>query len=290
MKARSRATAGKPAAWKLAFSTLAFVAGVTTCCNCLPDAGRKQPTRLIILVPGTFSKNSEWSRVDVPVPTLAKSLRQQLRTTDSLVAFQWSGQLSHQARLDAAIQLADYVANQRPQFDEIHLVGHSYGGSVALAASGQLNERVESVICLGTPHVYVKCCASSEPMNLPVYCPPSTLENVYRIITIDDVDDRVVDEISNALLCGVTERQALDATKPWELPFGEITPAEAKPTSTQRLFESSNVFASRDFKFADVQIVIDHNQAHLLGITPHTRLHDPAISQLLLRVISLGGE
>src|SRR5687767_15429334 len=67
--------------------------------------------------------------------------------------FRWSGGNTHQARLDAGNDLAR-VIEKEPAGRRIHLVGHSHGGNVALAAVNRLpDQRVASVVLLASPHM-----------------------------------------------------------------------------------------------------------------------------------------
>ena len=63
--------------------------------------------------------------------------------------FRWSGNNTHQARLDAGAELARAIAKEDPE-RRIHIIGHSHGGNVALVAVNQLPDEEGRVSgCLG---------------------------------------------------------------------------------------------------------------------------------------------
>jgi len=69
--------------------------------------------------------------------------------------FQWSGTNTHQARMSAGADLARIVGAES-ESRKIHLIGHSHGGNVALAAVNHLRRgRVETLILLANPHMAV---------------------------------------------------------------------------------------------------------------------------------------
>ena len=242
--------------------------------------------RLVILVPGTFANRPDWARTDVAGKTLAKELLQQLNPGDSVVPFWWSGGLSHSDRVDAARKLARLVDETRSSGDRIFLLGHSHGGNVCLLAASFLEEPMDAVICMGTPHIYLHHSGKhAGTTELPVYCLPQTLENAGRIICISDTDDRVAEELSNAFLTGISDVEAASSVEAWRS-VPELNLEDPKRVRlTERLFESDCVFASRVLSLADEQIQIDSDRARLLGISAHTRLRSPEIATCIADVI-----
>jgi carboxylesterase len=102
--------------------------------------------------------------------------------------FRWSGGNTHQARMDAGAQLAREIVGLGSD-RRIHLVGHSHGGNVALAAVNQLPpHRVDSVIALANPNM-----ALLESQGLPkkwLYW-GSAVERVQRIWSLYSPQDLV---------------------------------------------------------------------------------------------------
>ncbi len=69
--------------------------------------------------------------------------------------FRWSGTNRHQARLDAGADLARRIQAQDAS-RKIHIVGHSHGGNVALAAVNHLQRaRVATLVLLANPHMAI---------------------------------------------------------------------------------------------------------------------------------------
>src|SRR5688572_15349693 len=82
-------------------------------------------------------------------------LRQALQRECEVREFRWSGSNTHQARIDAGADLARTIeAEGRSR--KIHIVGHSHGGNVALAAANHLQPgRVETLVLLANPHMKI---------------------------------------------------------------------------------------------------------------------------------------
>jgi carboxylesterase len=82
-------------------------------------------------------------------------LRQALGRDCEVREFRWSGGNTHQARMDAGADLARTIESE-DESRRIHLVGHSHGGNVALAAANHLHpRRVETLILLANPHMAI---------------------------------------------------------------------------------------------------------------------------------------
>jgi hypothetical protein len=77
----------------------------------------------------------------------------------NVVAFGWSGRNSHQARIKAGNQLAQYLRRHSTETGclRYHLVAHSHGGNVALHAirDNYACKLVKSFTFLGTPFFYI---------------------------------------------------------------------------------------------------------------------------------------
>jgi pimeloyl-ACP methyl ester carboxylesterase len=69
--------------------------------------------------------------------------------------FRWSGNNTHQARMDAGTELARIISSES-QVRKIHIIGHSHGGNVALAGVNHLQPgRVETLVLLANPHMAI---------------------------------------------------------------------------------------------------------------------------------------
>ena len=244
-----------------------------------------QPRTLIVLVPGTFAKNTDWIDAGSTKETFAKVLRRSRPAGDRIISFRWSGKFSHEARVLAAKELAKTINEQNDEFDRVAIVGHSYGGSIATKSADYVDREIDLIICLGTPHVYIRHATMGGDYSLPVYVSPDGLKNTRRLITIDDSGDRVVEEWSNALLTGITEQEAIESTSGWRDTLGSKARSVRPAAIIPRLFESGQIFASRKLVVADDQIQIDSRDARPLGISAHLSLHNPSMGKVIDRLI-----
>jgi hypothetical protein len=88
--------------------------------------------------------------------------------------------------------LATVIDQKSAQYDRIFLVGHSNGGNIALRAAGLCHTKIEMVVCMSTPHVYLEMRgAAGKILHVPVYCSWETRQNVKSIVSLyaghDDV-------------------------------------------------------------------------------------------------------
>lgn len=111
---------------------------------------------LITLVHGTFAPGAAWTRDD---SALCKALRERLPGA-SIGAFPWSGRNSNRARIDAALELAQWTETRITECEREHggpidhyVIAHSHGGNVALYAcrSRHFADHLTKLVCLSTP-------------------------------------------------------------------------------------------------------------------------------------------
>jgi carboxylesterase len=83
-------------------------------------------------------------------------LRRALGSDCEVREFRWSGSNTHQARMQAGAELARVIdAQERNR--RIHVIGHSHGGNVALAAANLLAAgRVQTLVLLANPHMAIR--------------------------------------------------------------------------------------------------------------------------------------
>lgn len=111
---------------------------------------------MVTLIHGTFASDADWTQPDSP---LARQLTERC-DGELLVSppFVWSGNNSHQARLQAGLELAEHLKEQVARHPKARhvLICHSHGGNVALYAlrKGKLRRRIHSVVCLATPFIH----------------------------------------------------------------------------------------------------------------------------------------
>jgi pimeloyl-ACP methyl ester carboxylesterase len=130
-----------------------------------------------ILIHGTWASQGPWY---LPGGDFFTALEQEARSKGHFVVpFCWSGQLRHEARVQAADLLIDLILSYPPT-TRICLIAHSHGGNVALMAIKKL----------GTLHEYQRI-AALYTLGAPVYKPPIVIDlNVlgycYNLISFAD--------------------------------------------------------------------------------------------------------
>lgn len=124
------------------------------------SAGRT-PRLIVVLVHGTGARKAGWTESGSKMCTRIRS------SPDSdIYRFLWTGENSHQARLEAGDRLADQLqqlfAQPAHAASELLLIAHSHGGNVALYSLRPpgLQSRLSSLVCLATPFL------TTEPTTL----------------------------------------------------------------------------------------------------------------------------
>jgi pimeloyl-ACP methyl ester carboxylesterase len=112
---------------------------------------------VVTLIHGTWAKNAAWIRPD---SVLSKALREWLGQDTKIFPFIWTGCNSPSARSNASetlkkeleLRLRDYAAARQ------HIIGHSHGGNVALAAVAgtDLVRKIDGIVCLATPFLVAR--------------------------------------------------------------------------------------------------------------------------------------
>ncbi len=105
----------------------------------------------IVLVHGTWGRESNWTKAGSP---LFRTLAGMPGASREIRCFEWSGRNCHAERRRAACALARWLRSPGMEgFERIHLLGHSHGGNVALAAASLAPRLVSSIVALGTPFI-----------------------------------------------------------------------------------------------------------------------------------------
>ena len=115
----------------------------------------------VITVHGTFDQEAVWDNRD---QFFATTLQEQLAEGGaelSLRNLEWDGDNDHDARREGADQLMSVLREElaNPDYDEVFIVGHSHGGTVARMAVNSLNEdeeRPSGVFTFGSPFLRFK--------------------------------------------------------------------------------------------------------------------------------------
>ena len=146
------------------------------------------PTRrdvVVVLIHGTthsrflgtsFGGEKDWIQPGTPgsfAAELADAFKEADRSARvEVTPFTWGGDNSNPDRHAAAARLAAYLDGV-PRSRELHVVGHSHGGNVALHALSQSVRDAETVTLLGTPHLGVTMTRArkGDSAALPLYLP-----------------------------------------------------------------------------------------------------------------------
>jgi len=108
----------------------------------------------IFPIHGTFGQDGKWYREG---GSFFEALRSSATDNAEIVPFRWSGELKEKERFRAAERLANLIQNSFDDTYDIYLVGHSYGGEVAVIAANLLYQRtqqkykIKKIFTLGTP-------------------------------------------------------------------------------------------------------------------------------------------
>lgn len=117
----------------------------------------RAPHTIVTLVHGTFARDAPWTHPD---SKLSVALRTALDGGTLIESFDWSGRNSHAARAVAARDLVERLRDRIAAHPDAvhHIVAHSHGGNVAMHALRRpdLQSRVSSVVCLGTPFIHAE--------------------------------------------------------------------------------------------------------------------------------------
>lgn len=105
--------------------------------------------KLTILVHGTFARGSADFR---PGGVFFQAVAQSVRDR-AVTSLQWSGGDNHQARLEGAKALVQYIKDYKfAPGEKLNIVAHSHGGNLAIAAINLgLGRAVDNLVTLGTP-------------------------------------------------------------------------------------------------------------------------------------------
>ena len=109
----------------------------------------------ITFVHGTFAHHAAWAQ---PESAFARALRATLDAEDcELASHDWSGENSHQARIDSAKELESRLVLQKTKFPghRHFVIAHSHGGNVLLYALQAMEDggNLAGIITLGTPFI-----------------------------------------------------------------------------------------------------------------------------------------
>ena len=225
---------------------------------------------LVIIVPGTWGNgpDSLWPTIIDGRATFGSELRRAMGPESDIYPFVWASANSHSNRMEAAKNLANIIDEKAPGYARVFLVGHSYGGNIAMAAAGMCHSPIEMTVCIATPSPYLNTRNhQGERLLLPIYCTLASRNNIRCIVTLSSTTDTVQDGWAD-LFKGLSENQALDMTRQWREENGH--PRLAEDGISKDLFGSSNIKVGTDLRIADKNVKF---QSFVEGIASHSATH-----------------
>lgn len=275
------------------FWNLAIIAAVCVLAGCraaAPNGSQPAADRvLVVIVPGTYGNASFWPMPKDGQATFGSELKDALPPGSDIEPIIWTSSIFHAGRANAAKTLAKVIDTKAADFDRVCIVAHSHGGNIALLALGQCQTDVDMLVCLGTPHAYLRTVnGDMQGLDLPIYCSPSACKRVRSIIAVSADTDAVPEFWSNELLTGLRENEAIDLTRDWREQHGH--PRLQRDSFLVRLFESGNIFASSQLNMADENIRVHSQVKDLLGIKAHQTLHSRRMGEVIGQLIRDGAE
>lgn len=247
---------------------------------------RSKP-HLVIIVPGTYSNDHFWPSVVPGQVTFGSELQQALGEQGRVEPFLWASSINHQNREEAAEMLVKEIDAKASKYSRISLVGHSHGGNVALLASGMCKTRIDTIVCLATPHVYLRTVGpQGNRYAVPIYCSQRTRQNTRAIISVVAASDAVPDVWSTEVFLGLRENKAIDLTRDWREKLQD--PRLADDSLLSRLFERSNVVTARELSVADHNLQLASQADDMLGTKAHSQIHSRRLGKLIGDVIQQG--
>ena len=229
------------------------------------------PRTIVFIVPGTYGNEGFWPNIVPGKATFASELQRGLGEKAVIYPCLWYAANDHANREAAAKQLATIIDEKAAGFEKIYLVGHSHGGNVALWAAGMAHHKIDAVICLSTPEVYLQVRPpSGKPLELPVYCPVQTRKNVAKIVTVCPDTDAVPDVWAEAIN-GVDDNVAIAMTRSWQEQLNH--PRLVEDGFWSHGFGDGNVKVVKPLTVADANVTIRSLINDHFGVTPHYAAH-----------------
>lgn len=202
---------------------------------------------LVFVVPGTWGNETFWPNVIPGKATFSSELLQQLPPGSEVRPFLWASDNDHKERLEASRNLAAEIDRDSIGFDEVCLVGHSHGGNVCLLAAGNCRTPIKTVVCLATPHPYLRMkTAEDRECFLPIYATTESLNKIETIISIQSEDDSVNGWANR--LPGLSENEAIELTSSWRKELNY--PRLQSDNAVFRFVGSSNILVSPELRLS----------------------------------------
>ncbi|MGA2582625.1 MAG: alpha/beta hydrolase [Tepidisphaeraceae bacterium] len=205
------------------FATLLVLPGRNAIASGLSQSAEPEPSRtLVIIVPGMAGNDGFWPNVIAGKVTFASELCRAAGPGTEIYPYLWNGAPDHASREAAARQLATVIDQVAAGFDRICLVGHSFGGDIALRAAGLCQTKIDIAVCIAAPHTYLLMKnPSGQKIYVPVYCTFESRQNIGTIVNLYPENDTAVVNIANQYKQKeLTDADAIPLTQSWQEHLG----------------------------------------------------------------------
>jgi pimeloyl-ACP methyl ester carboxylesterase len=264
-------------------TAVAMLVCLAGCSSSATDLNRLRCVRdriLVFIVAGTYGGESFWPEVKPNHVSFGSELRDALPLGSEVYPPLWASSVRHDARMQAAKNLAALIDEKANQFDRVCVVGHSHGGNVALLAAGMCHKRIDVLVCLSTPHLYLTVKQDDgKPMYLPVYCSPNAKANISAIVTARFDTDGVPGFWSNVFPPGMNENDAIRLAQEALEATGH--PRLRHDSLFDRVINHVNLLASPDLIITDKNLVLHSTTSDKLRISSHHMIHSRRMGRLV---------
>jgi len=245
--------------------------------------GSQTARTLVVVMPSIVTSDTSWTELREGETNFASELIRHASPDTEVVGIRWPADAWQRPLTDSAKRVVEELEQRMVGFDRIVLVGHSHGGNVALLAAGQCSRRIDQVICLSTPHIFLRVAsADDEPLNIPVFCTKPARENSDMIVTIVAEGDEVSITWINLFTSGTPRDEAVRLSQSW---LDEINvEAPKKKGFWKKFINGDDLFASDILSLADEHFIVDlaagtTSLPRAVGVTAHVNTHDAVMGR-----------
>lgn len=233
---------------------------------------------LVVIIPSVITDDTTWAEPIDGEPNFASEVLSHAPVGTDLLPIHWPQESWKRPLAESAELVVGKMQPMLSDYDQIVMVGHSHGGNLALLAAGMCSERINQVICISTPHVFLQVESDSqESSNIPVFCTKRTRENTDVIVTISASGDEVSNTWANLFTTGTPRDEAVRLCQGW---LDELRLERPGKTALwQRMIKGDDLYSSDFLSLANDHFLVELSPGSksvndVIGILPHTRTHD----------------